>query len=154
MKYIRQDNSNAKAIKYIYEREGEQSIMLSKGKEAFLKCVEVLQRKEKIRHISFKKELNIHIPDDKELWADRGYIERQCNDKRQEFPSMDESAFHFDIGSSNPEVSLILQLVDDSSFKGSRRENLLNNDYKFIGISNFTQGNISCSYFFLSGDIE
>ena len=40
---------------------------------------------------------------------------------------------HFDIGSNNPVASTVLQIVDDSNFRGIRRSNILSNILKYVG---------------------
>jgi len=153
MKFIKQDNTNTKFINYMYKRDGEANIMLNKGKEAFEKCIEILHNTQPLKPLELKSELTIKVPDDKELWTDIEFLKRKCNEKKEEYNTIQENAFHFDIGSSNPEVSLIMQLVDDTSFRGIRTSNLLSKEFKYIGIDNQMFDNISCSYFYLASNI-
>jgi len=136
MKFIQQDITNTKAIEYIYQREGEPKMILNKGKESFLRCIDVLHNTKKLKPLIYKKELSIPIPDDKEIWSDHDYLTRLYNDKIHEFQSVKESSLHYFIGIPNPEIALVLQLVDDvddfSKFKGKRQKNLLSNKFKYI----------------------
>jgi len=51
-----------------------------------------------------------------------------------------------DLGVSDPETCLLLQIVDDSPFKGKRRDNILNPTMKSVGISFMKQKTKFCSY--------
>jgi hypothetical protein len=57
-----------------------------------------------------------------------------------------ECAFNMDLGVSDPETSLLLQVVDDSPFKGKRRDNILNPNFKYVGISFLKQKTKFCCY--------
>ncbi len=152
MQYVKQDNTLANTIQFVYERqEGDEKIKLNHGKEAFETCIEILNNMQPLEPLTLKNELMITVPEVKSLWTDKDYINTMKYQKIEELECIkDNNTFHFDIGSSNPEISLIMQLVDDSVFRGSRRENLLSRDFKYIGIHNRVVDNVSCSYFFFA----
>lgn len=154
MKYIKQDYIGGEKI-YYYKREREDKIMLLTGKEAFEKCIEVLKATEPLEPIEMKQELVIPVLEDPNLWTDQDYLKRKCSEK-EEFNSGSDSknSFHFDIGSANAEISLIMQLVDDTSFRGWRRNNLLSKEFKYIGIDNLNFDNTSCSYFYFASSLD
>ena len=56
-------------------------------------------------------------------------------------------AFHYDLGVKNDVLSVILQLVDDSPFRGNRRNNILTSDYDCVGISVKIVNDIICTYY-------
>jgi hypothetical protein len=59
--------------------------------------------------------------------------------------------FHFDFGMHDPVISSVLQLVDDNNCENRRRYNIMNSEYKAVGITNKVQGKKFVSYFFFAG---
>lgn len=59
--------------------------------------------------------------------------------------------FHFDYGMIDPILSSVLQLVDDNNCENRRRYNILNPEYRAVGISCKVIGKKFCSYFFFAG---
>ena len=58
--------------------------------------------------------------------------------KKNEFSDINKYklfGFHYDNGSIHSEISIILQLVDDNDANGQRRNNILNRDFKYLGVS-------------------
>jgi len=150
MKFIKQDEKEDKSKRYIYFQDGNPTIILNKGPKAFEDCIEYLQKCSPKHALEYDPTLNILIPDDKNYWAKSDHLLNLITLKKSEIKNCEENAFHFDIGSYNPEISFILQLVDDNSFNGIRRSNLLNDKFKYIGISYKMSDSICCSYYFLS----
>jgi hypothetical protein len=59
--------------------------------------------------------------------------------------------FHFDYGMVDPVLSSVLQLVDDNNCENRRRYNILNPEYRAVGVSCRVVGKKFCSYFFFAG---
>lgn len=86
-----------------------------------------------IPKLKVKKELCIEVPEKEEYKND--YINELFTHKKEELKdsSFKNITCHYDIGSSNAAVSAALQIVDDSNFKGARRNNILNEKFKYVG---------------------
>ena len=150
MQFIATDTRENKTDKFIYFQEGCPTIFLNRGKEAFEECIEILNNTPSIPELESSVLLKLLIPEDKTYWTNPDYLLNLISLKKADLINSKINAFHFDIGSSDAEISLILQLVDDCSFNGIRRLNLLNYKYKYIGISHKIDEPVSCSYFFFS----
>ncbi len=142
MKFIADDQREDKDNKYIYYQEGHPSIILNRGAEAFEKCVEILSNTTPKNELQFHSSLNLLIPENKYYWTKREYLLNLISLKKSELKNSEINAFHFDIGSEDAEISLIVQLVDDNSFNGIRRANLLNEKYKYVGITHKETDNL------------
>jgi len=154
MNFISHDIRSDKTDKFVYCKEGCPTIPLKRGIEAFEECIEILENCPSRDELEFAPDLNLLIPDDKNYWTNSEYLVNLISLKKSDLKNSQINAFHFDIGSSDAESSLILQLVDDNSFNGIRRLNLLNAKYKYIGISHKVTSSVSCSYFFFSDVIS
>ncbi len=121
---------------FLYIQDKIPKITLNKGELAFREIIEKLQAAEPLNKLVVKKELNMEIPDREEFKND--YINELFSAKKEELKDTEfkNITCHYDIGSSNAAVSAALQVVDDSNFKGARRNNILNPDFKFIGYGN------------------
>lgn len=88
------------------------------------------------------------VPDEAANWAKKEVITVLItNLKNDNTGKYTGYGFHFDLGMSDPVLSLVLQIVDDNNFKGQRRYNILSGTYKYIGISYKKSGKTKfCSY--------
>ena len=129
---INRDNNNKPFIEI--KDKSIQRINLIKGEAAFDDLVASLYSILPLPPFNYKNELELSI--DKENGSKREKItellKKQSQDLSSEYNSF---GFHLDSDAKDPELSLILQLVDDSSFKGLRRKNLLSYNFECIGIS-------------------
>lgn len=81
-----------------------------------------------------------------ENWANKDEFSKLVKEKKK-FLKNNNLNFFFDIGYKNAETSAMLQLVDDNKlFKGKRREYLLDENAKEIGIANKLEGRKNCAY--------
>jgi hypothetical protein len=97
--------------------------------------------------LEFREDLVILVPEDHKDWKNNSLITQLLAKKKAENGSKyPECSFNMDLGISDPETSLLLQIVDDSPFKGKRRENILNPKNKYVGISFMKQKNKFCCY--------
>lgn len=145
------------AISYIKEEDGKQifelpngsKIALNKGEEAFRDCAEKLRNNiPNLPPFVLKPELTVPIPEASADWKKNDLIANALNlVKENNKSSYSDFLFNLDLGVSDPELSVVLQVVDDSNFKGRRSQNLLSKDLKYVGISHASKGKKSfCVY--------
>jgi hypothetical protein len=93
-------------------------------------------------------DLKLKIPKSFNKWADKNSLADLLAEKKVELGQKYKNYhFYFDIGFDDPEVSCVLQLVDDNLFfRGVRRETILNDELGYVGISSFKTGNKNCVY--------
>ena len=95
--------------------------------------IDKLSNLEPMNKLIVKKELELEVPEKEEYKND--FINELFNAKKEELKDQFKNiTCHYDIGSSNAAVSAALQVVDDSNFKGARRNNILNPNFKYVGI--------------------
>ena len=113
-------------------------IELNKGIEAFNACIDFLcnQNSISLEPMEFKEELKIPFPKDNiSLCLDKNYINQSIdtirNNVQNKFEIFD---FQYDI-SPNPVISTIVQVVDDTNADFQRRNNIMSDVIKYVGIS-------------------
>lgn len=118
---------------FLFSLEKLPKVTLSKGEPAFREIIEKLKTQAPCDKLTIKKELSLEIPEKEEYKND--FINELFNKKKEELAgsSFKNITCHYDIGSSNAEISAALQVVDDSNFKGARRNNILNPAFKYVG---------------------
>lgn len=117
---------------FLYIQEKVPKVTLNKGEPAFKEVMEKLNNLAPMEKLKIKKELNMEIPEREEYKNE--YINELFNAKKEELKdSFKNITCHYDIGSSIATVSAALQVVDDSNFKGARRNNILNPSFKYVG---------------------
>lgn len=128
IQYIKVNENHQKT----YEN-GEYVTMLRKGEEAFRNCIDVLQKTKTLRGFNFDENCRLVCPDKID---DQAYYEEPFERLKSHYEDTKKIEFNFDIGYPKPEIITVLQLVDDNNtHNGRRRDNLLNPDFKNIGIS-------------------
>ena len=88
-----------------------------------------------------KEELKVPFPiNSPELCVNKDYIRNvivfKAEENRDKFSIID---FHYDICYDNIELSVILQIIDDTNSNYQRRKNIFNPKARYIGI---TEGNL------------
>jgi hypothetical protein len=118
---------------FLYVQEKIPKVTLNKGEPAFREAIEKLKTIQPMEKLKLKKELNMEVPEAEEYKNE--YINQLFAQKKEELKDgqFKNITCHYDIGSSNAVVSAALQLVDDSNFKGARRNNILNPNFKYVG---------------------
>jgi len=121
---------------------------LTEGEDKFRECIEYLNRMNPIPPIELCEDLKVKVPKEIENWSKHKIFAELLGEKKA---TLAESyigyQFQFDIGWTDPEVSAIMQIVDDNNaFKGSRRENILNKAFSLVGITNQKKGKKNCVY--------
>ena len=141
---INQDFDERKS-KIIYKQKVK--VSLSKGEPAFREAAEILKEMQPLPALEFKEEICVPLPETEEELNDHSYLKRQIN-IIQENNNID--LFFKDL-IKLPEVSTLLMIVDDSEKNpGKKRNALLNEEFKYIGISNKFIGKKFIAYFTFS----
>lgn len=113
-------------------------IELKKGVTAFKSCIEYLNNRNNIalEPIEFVEDLVIPFPHhNSKLCLDKNYISKCIDDIREKIKNKYEIFdFQYDI-SPNPVLSTIIQVVDDTNANFQRRNNILSESVKYVGIS-------------------
>ena len=137
-------------------REDTNKIGLKEGISKFNECKRYLIQTDSCKPLEIDDDLCIEIPDDTQLWLDHEYIRQQIVDKQNEILNETKKnyslfGFHFDYGLTDPTLSSVLQIVDDNNCENRRRFNILNPEYKAIGVTYKQIGKKFISYFFFAG---
>lgn len=123
--------------KYILEANGKKFLFRS-GLQEINKSMEVLKGTYPLKPLVFNQDLLIDIPEKEEERLDSGIISRLINLKvceLRERISQNYLLLNIDLTPFDPKIASILQIIDDSSFKGQRRSNLLNPILRQIAVS-------------------
>ena len=131
----------------VFLKEGTPKIKLKRGVEEFDYCIDLLRRMKPLDELKYSRHLEISIPEIKENWVKSQVIKEKMEEKKKEIlTKFDSFSFHYDLGSEEPETSAVLQLVDDSNFEGFRRENILSEDFNYVGISSKSENGKNVCY--------
>jgi hypothetical protein len=150
--------------------EKTNKIGLKDGISKFNESKRFLLHIDSCEELKYDSELEIEISENSDLWLNNEYIKNKIIDKQSELlnfsstmgseitsKSKDKKSeysifgFHFDFGMSDPAISSVLQVVDDNNCENRRRYNIMNSEYKAVGITNKIIGNKFVSYFFFAG---
>jgi len=127
---INQNNEETKP-KIIYKNKVK--VALSKGQQAFQEAAEILKNMKPLPPLEFKEDICIPLPENGEELKDNNYLQKQANIIKEK---NNINVFFKDL-IKLPEVSALLMIVDDSEkHPGKKREAVLNEEFKYIGISN------------------
>jgi hypothetical protein len=85
-----------------------------------------------LESLELTEDVKIEVPDDPEIQT-KSYSSLQSQLKAK-YPGK-KFGFTFDLGAPNPEVIVVLQLVDDNKNNGNRRNVLMDNGYLHLGVS-------------------
>ncbi len=148
IKNIKPNNEPKKGQNFFYSQEKIPKIMLQKGEEAFREMVNILYNMDPLPKFTYSKELAIKVPEGIKEWNNKDKITDLVNKKKEELEGEYQSFnFHYDMGTSLPQVSAALQLVDDNiGFSGLRRNNILS-DHKYVGVGYAKDKTKYCFYF-------
>ena len=142
-----------KASKFHIKIQGICNVALKKGVEQFQPTLDILKNFEGMNELEFREDLCLEIPNSLEEVTKRENVS-QLLFNLEKIGKYKNIAFHYDIGIKNPSLSIVLQIVDDSPFRGNRRNNILNSDYSYIGISSKLVNGYLCSYFTFASSNE
>jgi hypothetical protein len=109
---------------------------LYRGADHFKAIATQVAERSETNALELKEELCVSIPDNFDL-KDKQWQESIL--KSLKIDNEDKYSFYsvnIDVGSEHPETSLLLQVVDDNkTFNGKRRDNILNPNFKYVGIT-------------------
>ena len=132
--------------KLIFDADGTK-VAVVQGEAAFKDSANKLLDAHPCEPLELREDLVIPVPEDSKSWKDNKLIAQLLTKMKSDNASKySECAFNMDLGVSDPETSLLLQVVDDSPFKGKRRDNILNPNFKYVGISFLKQKTKFCCY--------
>lgn len=122
-------------VKTIFNANGSK-VNLNKGEEAFRQVANILMKTAPVDPLEFRDDLLTQLPEDPLLWKNKNAIAeinaKKCLEVANNYGAV---KFNMDLGVSDPELTVLLQLVDDSNFKGKRRDNILSPVNKYLGVS-------------------
>ena len=131
-------NSNQTKNKIFLVYDDDIKIELKKGTTAFKACIDYLNGKtiSQLEPIELIEELKIPFPSDNTaLCLDKGYISKHIDIIRDKVKNKYEIYdFQYDI-SPNPVLSTVIQVVDDTNANFQRRNNIMSDAIKYVGIS-------------------
>jgi hypothetical protein len=109
---------------------------LNRGVDHFKAIAGQVSERAATSPLELKEELCVPIPENFDLkdkqWQE-GILKSLKIDNEDKFSFY---AVNIDVGSEHPETSLLLQIVDDNKiFNGKRRDNILNSNFKYVGIT-------------------
>ena len=133
-------------------------IKLFKGKDTFYECIKFLQKQKSLPVLTLKDELSLPFPELNVSNCNKeSYLTPMINAKNEELKKHNIKMvnFHYDIMIPNPELSVMLQVVDDTNSSYQRRNNIFHEDAKYIGISlGRIQHDLLCFYFVFGKDSD
>ena len=150
MQYIEQSQDSNDPNPYYYVRLNMPKVALSRGPKYFQEAADRLRNTTKMGKVELKHDLEIPISESQVKWGNKDYIHDQLNqfkERNKMTRNYKNFNFFFDLGSPYAEASLVLQLVDDSPFKGSRSRALLNPAFNYVGITSQRLKNKHCGYY-------
>ena len=122
-------------------------VKLFRGKESFLEAAKILENTRSIEPLKFNKSIIIPVPDSEEELKKSKPTKNEIN----EFMKKAKINAYFKEYVKNPEVAVLLMIVDDTEFsKGKKRKSLLNKEFKYIGIDSKFVGNNFIAHFSFS----
>jgi len=153
IKYIQPNPEPKKNQNFVYVQDKVPKTMLFRGEEAFKEMIKILNAMKPLHKLEVLKELSIEVPENSKDWSNKESISVLVNKKKEELSDrFNQFSFHYDMGTSIPEVSAVLQLVDDNiGFSGLRRKNILSSDFKYVGVGFNKEKTKYCFYFLFAG---
>ena len=122
-------------------------VALNNGESAFDHAIELLKKTKPMKKLKFNPDYLIDIPNNEVDVKSKQYLIDQVKLKLDD--GVDVKSFWKDIV-SDPESCFILTIVDDSGKNpGSKRDDILNKDLKYIGISTAKIGRSFACYMVL-----
>ena len=151
--------SNIHQVKnsFYLKADEKNNIRLYKGYKSFEDCESFLNYQIPLEPLKIKNELNLPFPHTSKANCDKEkYLTKELTKKAIEVEKNKLTIinFHYDISIGNPELSVLLQIVDDTNSKMQRRKNILSKKCKYIGITvGQLQEGLFCFYFVFGADL-
>jgi hypothetical protein len=124
-------------------------INLSNGKDAFDKCINILRGYNELPLLELREDLAFPFPSEQvDLCTSKDYLTSKFLEMNMRLKDKYTIVgFHYDINVNDPEISTLLQIVDDNNSNGQRRKQILDKNVKYVGISmGVLRDNIVCIY--------
>ena len=144
---------NANTNKH-YLQIDEQRFLLNKGIESFDNCISYLKLialKPQLKPLTMKDELKLPFPNHcSNICIENSFLRNLLLFKTVETQSLFTIVdFHYDVCVCDSELSVIMQIVDDTDDNYQRRKNIFNANVQFIGISEGKIKENVCCYYLL-----
>jgi len=148
MQYIKPNPDPKPGANYFFEYQNYPKISLTKGKEEFLDCINMLKNMTPVQPLQDNPFLYLNVPTISENWVKKQIINSMILAKKEEIiTKVNKLQFHYDIAGINPVLTVMHQIIDDNiTFNHTRRKNILDEDFNSIGISNYNIGKKVCVY--------
>ena len=135
-------------------------IKLKKGKITFEECKSYVSKKKSLQPLILKKELTFPFPGNfneniNDDFIKQNYLTSTLNQIKSNLneKNIDLVNFHYDIMNSNIELSVLLQIIDDTNYMFHRRNNIFSKSSKYIGINVGKMNNgLYCFYLLFGKD--
>ena len=122
-------------------------VTLNKGEESFQEAAKILENTASLDKFIFKDKIVLPLPKTEEELMNHKFI----NNKANEIMKKTKINFFFQEYIKNPEVAVLMMIVDDNkNMNGTKRNNILNPELKFIGIHSTFIGKNFIAYFSFS----
>jgi len=142
---VHEEDEDETKPKIIYKKKVK--VALAKGEPVFRECAEKLRNMDSLPPLEFKNDICVPLPDNEEDIRNPSYLKDQVKVLR-ETTNID---VYFKDLIKIPEVAGLLMIVDDSEKSPGRKRNaVLNNEFKYIGINSKFIGKTFVAYFTFS----
>lgn len=122
-------------------------VNLFKGEESFEEAAKILKNTPPMEKLKFNKDIVIPLPQNESDIINSSFIKSKANEIR----SRSNINVYFKEYIKNPEIAVLLMIVDDSeNLNGKKRECLLNPNLKYIGIDSTFIGKSFIAHFSFS----
>ena len=122
-------------------------VTLNKGEQSFQEAAKILEETSSMEKFKFKDNIVLPLPKNEEEILNHKFI----NNKANEIMKKTKINFYFQEYIKNPEVAVLMMIVDDNkNMNGTKRNNILNPELKFIGIDSTFIGKNFIAYFSFS----
>ena len=122
-------------------------VALNRGEDAFIEAIEDLKSRQPVSPLEFKKSLCLPMPSTEEEMKDKELLKRLVIELKTK-ENVDNGWKDL---ISVPDISFLLMVVGDSGKKANmKRNDLLNPEYKYIGISSTNIDKHFLAYFMFS----
>ena len=133
--------------KQIFVFKKKVKVNLYKGEESFREAAEILKNMSSMGKLIFNKDIVIPLPESDEDIINSSFIKKKANEIR----SHSNINVYFKEYIKNPEIAVLLMIVDDKEvMNGKKRECLLNPNFKYIGIDSKFIGKSFIAHFSFS----
>ena len=125
------NKKNPNEEKLIYKSKVK--VALTKGKEAFEEAISILKTVQPMEPLIFKEKMCIAVPTTEEEFKDKEFLKKGVSALREQGVNIDNTWRDL---VKDAATSFLLMVVDDTGKKaGMKRNDILNPNYKYIGIS-------------------